>query len=172
MIHPFGETRPTLGRDVLVAPGAHVIGDVVLGDQASVWFNTVVRGDVYYVRIGERTNLQDGTVVHVTTGKHATVVGADVTVGHRVLLHGCTIGHHALIGMGAIVMDRVEVGEYSIIGAGSLVTEGTVIPPGTLALGAPAKPRRDITDAERALLEALAGRYVQLAARYLAQSAG
>lgn len=167
MIRPFGSKTPSIGRNVLIAPGAHVIGDVVIGDEASIWFNTVVRGDVYYIRIGERTNLQDSTVVHVTTGRHATVVENDVTVGHRALLHGCTVRHHAMIGMGAVVMDRAVVGAYSIVGAGSVVTEGAVIPPGTLVLGVPAKPRREITDEERAGLESAAAKYVRLAAAYL-----
>jgi len=160
-------TVPTLGKRVYVAPGAYVIGDVELADDVSIWFNTVVRGDVHYIRIGERTNIQDLSIVHVTSGKNATIIENDVTAGHRVLLHGCTVRHHSLIGMGAVVMDRAVVGEYSIVGAGSLVTEGTIIPPGTLALGSPAKPRRDITDDERQMIERLAPHYVMLAARYL-----
>ena len=167
MIHRYEDAIPTLGARVFMAPGAHVIGDVELADDVSIWFNTVVRGDVHYIRIGERTNIQDNSVIHVTSGVNPTIIGHDVTAGHRVLLHGCTIEHHVLIGMGAIVMDRAVVGAYSIVGAGSLVTEGTIIPPGTLALGSPAKPRRDITDKERQLIERLAPKYVGLAGKYL-----
>ncbi len=169
MIHRFGETAPTLGERVFIAPGAHVIGDVELGDDVSVWFNTVIRGDVFHVRIGARTNVQDGSVIHVTTGRNATIVEADVTIGHRVVLHGCTVRHHALIGMGAVIMDRADSGDYALVAAGSLVPEGMVVPSGTLAMGVPAKVRRDITAEERALLEHSAGRYVALAGRYREQ---
>ena len=170
MIHRFGEHTPRLAPDVFIAPGAHVIGDVEIGAGSSIWFNTVVRGDVYYVRIGRRTNVQDLSLVHVTTGKHATLIGDDVTIGHRALIHGCTIEDRCLIGMGAILMDRVVVGEGSIVAAGALVTEGTVIPPRTLVLGAPAKPRRELSDAELAGLEMAARNYAALAATYRAEA--
>lgn len=166
MIHPFEGTTPKLAPDTYVAPGAQVIGDVEIGAGSSVWFNSVIRGDVYHVRIGQRTNIQDLSMIHVTTGRHATILGDNVTVGHRVTLHGCNIANNCLVGIGAIVMDRVEVGEYCLIGAGSLVTEGTVIPSGTLALGAPAKVRRDLRADERALIDKLAQRYQVLAERY------
>ena len=166
MIEPFEGKTPKLAPGVFVAPGAMVIGDVEIGSGSSIWFNTVVRGDVYYVRIGERCNIQDLSLVHVTRGRHETVLENDVTVGHRVVLHGCHIGHHCLVGMGAIVMDQAVVGEYSIIGAGSLVTEGTVIPAGTLAVGSPARVTRELTDAERSFLEKSSEKYQSLAARY------
>ena len=158
--------RPTIGDRVFVAPGAHVIGDVHVGDDTSVWFNAVVRGDVFHIRIGARTNVQDNTVIHVTTGRHPAIIGNDVTIGHRVLLHGCTVEDGCLIGMGAIVMDRAHVGAGSLVGAGALVTEGTEIPPGVLVLGAPARVKRPLTDEEREHLATAPGHYAALAARY------
>ena len=157
---------PTIAEDSFIAPNAYVIGDVHLGPETSVWFGTVIRGDVYYVRIGARTNLQDNTVVHVTTGKNATLVGNDVTVGHSAILHGCTIEDGALIGMGAIVMDRAVIGAGALVAAGALVSEGTQIPAGTLAVGAPARVKRALTDAESAQLVASPPHYVRLAAEY------
>lgn len=132
-----------------VAPNATIIGDVELGDDASVWFSTVIRGDVFPIRIGARTNIQDGSVVHVTGGKASTSVGDDVTVGHMVLLHGCTIGHRCLIGMGSIVLDQAEVGDDCVVAAGSLVAPGARIPPGSLVMGRPAKVVRPVTEADR-----------------------
>jgi carbonic anhydrase/acetyltransferase-like protein (isoleucine patch superfamily) len=170
MIHRFGDHAPRLAPDVFIAPGAHVIGDVEIGAGSSIWFNTVVRGDVFHVRIGQRTNVQDLSLIHVTTGKHATLIGDEVTIGHRALIHGCTIENRCLIGMGAILMDRVVIGEESIVAAGAVVTEGTVIPPGTLALGFPAKPRRELSDAERAHLGTAARKYAALAATYRAET--
>lgn len=158
--------RPRLGADVFVAPSAVLIGDVEVGAESSIWFGTVLRGDVFHIRIGCRTNIQDNSVVHVTTGRHATLVGDDVTVGHRVILHGCTVEDGALIGMGAIVMDRAVVGVGAMVGAGALVTEGTVIPPGHLALGSPARVKRRLTDGERNGLVEAARQYVSLSARY------
>lgn len=166
MIQPFEGKTPIIASDVFVAPGAVVIGDVEIGAGSSIWFNSIVRGDVYYIRIGERCNIQDLSMVHVTGGRHETILGNDVTVGHRVVLHGCHVADHCLIGMGAVVMDRAVIGEYSMIGAGALVTEGTVIPPGTLAVGFPARVKRELTEAERAHLERSSQRYQRLAARY------
>lgn len=165
-IHSFRGLFPTLGRDVFVADTARVIGDVHLGDETSLWFGTVVRGDVFHIRIGRRVNLQDLTVVHVTTGRHATLIEDDVSVGHRAIVHGATIRRGALIGMGAIVMDGAEVGEEAMVGAGALVTPGTVIPARTLALGAPAKPVRALGPEEIARLGETARGYVELAAIY------
>lgn len=162
---------PTIAQDCFIAPNAYVIGDVHLGPETSIWFGTVVRGDVYYVRIGARTNVQDNTVVHVTTGKNATLIGDDVTIGHGVILHGCTIGDRALVGMGAIVMDRAVIGAGALVAAGSLVSEGTQIPPGTLALGSPARVKRDLTDEERTHLAWSPPHYARLAADYLADLA-
>lgn len=157
---------PRCHPDVFVAPGGLVIGDVEIGEGSSVWFNAVVRGDVFPIRIGRRVNIQDLSMVHVTGGRWATRIDDDVTVGHRVVLHGCTIEHHCLIGMGAVVMDDVHIGPWCIIGAGALVTPGTRIPEGSLAVGSPARVRRPLTDAERMELEASAERYRKLASQY------
>ncbi len=146
-----------------------MIGDVHLGAQSSVWFGTVIRADVFHIRIGARTNLQDNSVVHVTTDRHPTIVGNDVTVGHRAILHGCTIEDGALIGMGAIIMDRAVVGAGALIAAGSIVTEGTVIPPGVLAMGTPARPKRALTEEERKYMAWSVPHYCEVAAQYAAQ---
>lgn len=163
----YAQTTPTLGGGVFVADTARVIGDVHIGEDSSVWFGAVVRGDVHHIRIGRRVNLQDHTVVHVTSGQYPTLVADDVTVGHRVVLHGCTIGRGALVGMGAIVMDQAVVGEEAMVGAGALVTPGTVIPPRTLAVGSPARVKRPLTPDELTMLRASADHYVRLAAQYL-----
>ena len=167
MIAPFENKSPELGAEVFVAEGAHVIGDVHIGKGSSVWFNTVIRGDVHFIRIGERTNIQDNSVVHVTGGTHPTLIGDEVTAGHRVILHGCIVEDRALIGMGAVVMDGAVVGRESIIGAGSVVTPGTKIPSGVLALGSPCKVVRPLKDEERQFLEGSAAHYCGLAKKYL-----
>lgn len=165
-ILPYDGKLPKLGANVFVAPGASVIGDVEIGDDSSVWFGTVIRGDVFHIRIGARSNVQDNSVIHVTTGKHATIVGDDVTIGHRVILHGCTVHDGALIGMGATVMDRAVVEAGALVAAGSLVTEGMVVPAGMVAMGAPARIKRAVTDAEREYLAYAGPHYVDIARRY------
>ncbi len=132
-----------------VAPNATVIGDVELGDDASVWFACVLRGDVFPIRIGRRTNVQDGTVIHVTGGSFATRVGDDVTVGHLALLHGCTVGDGVLVGMGSVVLDGAVLEDGSMLGAGSLLAPGARVPAGKLAMGRPARVVRDLTDEDR-----------------------
>ena len=166
---PFGAKMPRLAEDVFVAPGAHVIGDVEMGAQGSVWFGTQVRGDVHHIRIGDRVNLQDNSVVHVTTDTNPTIVGNDVTVGHRAILHGCTVQDGALIGMGAIVMDRAVVGAGALVAAGALVVEGTEIPPGMLAMGSPARVTRALKAEERAYIAYSAKHYVNIAIQYVSQ---
>jgi carbonic anhydrase/acetyltransferase-like protein (isoleucine patch superfamily) len=166
IIAPYAGRAPRLHASVFVAENAVVVGDVEVGEGSSIWFGTVVRGDVNHVRIGARTNLQDLTVVHVTSATHPTVIGDDVTVGHRAVLHGCTIRDRCLVGIGAIVMDGAVVGHDAMVGAGALVAPGTVVPPGTLVLGSPAKPRRELTPEERAFLRTSAERYAGYAARY------
>ena len=151
---------PQIGRDVFIADGARVIGDVRVGDGSSIWFNTTLRGDVMPIEIGKEVNIQDGSVVHGTYGKFGTTLHDRVTIGHLVMLHGCEIGRCTLVGMGSIVMDGVKVGEHCLIGAGSLVTEGTVIPPRSLVVGRPAKVKRALTDAEVVLLEKSADNYL------------
>lgn len=166
MITAFAEHSPKLASGVFVADSALVLGEVSLGADASVWYGAVVRGDVNRIGIGARTNIQDLSLVHVTTAKHETHLGADVTVGHRVVLHGCTIADRVLVGMGAIVMDGVTVGEDCIIGAGALLPPNVSVPPGMLVLGAPAKVVRAVSAAERLEILASAERYVALAARH------
>jgi carbonic anhydrase/acetyltransferase-like protein (isoleucine patch superfamily) len=160
---------PRIDPTAYVQASAQVIGDVHLGAESSVWFNSVLRGDVFHIRIGARTSIQDNSTVHVTSGRHPTLVGDDVTVGHNVVLHGCTVGDRCLIGIGAIVLDRCVIGDECMVGAASLVVPGTVIPPGHLALGSPAKVVRPLTDAERAHILQSARNYVTNAARYKAQ---
>lgn len=162
-VYPYGDVWPRIAEDVFIAPHATVAGDVELGPGSSVWFGTVIRGDVFPIRIGARTNVQDNSVIHVTTDRHATIIGDEVTIGHRAILHGCTVESRCLIGMGAIVMDRAVIGEGSIVGAGALVTEGTIVPPGSLVLGAPARVKRPLTEDERAQLASSAAHYVEIA---------
>lgn len=166
IIQPYGGRAPRLHPTVYVAPDGVIVGDVEIGEGASIWFGTVVRGDVNHVRIGARTNLQDHTVVHVTSNTNPTIIGDEVTIGHRVVLHGCTVERRALVGIGAIVLDGAVVGEESMVGAGALVPPGFVVPPRTLVLGAPAKVRRPLTPDEIAHLARSAERYAGYAARY------
>jgi len=168
ILRAYGEHQPRLGEGVFAAESAAIIGDVIIGAETSIWYGTVLRGDVYPIRIGAQCSIQDNSVVHVTGGKHGTVVGDRVTVGHRALLHGCTVGDECLIGMGAIVMDAAEVGSHCIVGAGSLVSPGTVIPPGHLALGAPARVVRPLRSGEIDYIRESARHYVDLAASYIA----
>jgi carbonic anhydrase/acetyltransferase-like protein (isoleucine patch superfamily) len=172
MIRALGDLRPRLGRGVFLAETCAVIGDVELGDEASVWYAAVVRGDVMAIRIGARTNLQDGAIVHVTSGRFGTVIGSDCTIGHGAIIHACTIEDHCLIGMGATVLDGSVIGRGSLVGAGALVTPGTIIPPGSLVIGSPARVKRPVNDRERAQIEDGAAHYVELARRYLAGGAG
>lgn len=156
----LGKT-PKLGEGTLVADGARVIGDVEIGDNSTIWFNAVLRGDVGPIRIGSETNIQDGTVVHGTFKKHFAVIGNRVTIGHLCMLHGCTIGDRCLIGMGAILMDNVKIGSRNIVGAGSLVTENADFSDeGWLILGRPAKQVRKLTPEELAFLDKSADNYL------------
>ncbi len=168
IIRPYKGVAPRIGAGVFLAETAAVIGDVVVGDRTSIWYGTVLRGDVFHIRIGAECSIQDNTVVHVTSGKHATTIGDRVTVGHSAVLHGCTIADHCLIGMGAIILDRARIGRRCIVGAGALVTPGSDIPEGQLVLGSPAKSKRPLTDEELAWIESSADHYVALAAAYLA----
>lgn len=152
--------EPTLADDVFVAEGAKIIGEVHIGKKSSVWFNTTLRGDVMPIHIGSETNIQDGSVLHGTFGKHSCVVGDRVTIGHTVILHGCTVGNKCLIGMGSIIMDGVQIGDQSIVGAGSLVTEGKIFPPRSLIMGRPAKFVRVLTEAEILFLDQSADNYL------------
>ena len=156
---PCRGKTPSIDKDVFVADGAKIVGEVIIGEGSSIWFNAVLRGDVAPIRIGQKTNIQDNAVVHGTWNKAAAVIGDGVTVGHSAILHGCTIGDNCLIGMGAIIMDLASIGANSIVGAGSLVTEGSVFPPGSLVLGRPAKALRPLTTEELAFLPKSAANY-------------
>ena len=162
MIKPFNSIEPKIHESVFIAEDAVIIGDVVIGEDASIWYGCVVRGDVSYIRIGARTNIQDMTMIHVSSNFGPTIVEEEVTVGHRVTLHGCHVERGCLIGMSATVMDEARIGEQSIIGAGSLVSPGTIIPPRVLAIGSPARVKRDLTDAEIAYLDKSWRNYVEL----------
>jgi len=167
MLRAFKHIAPKVDASAYIDESAQVIGDVEIGKNSSVWFNAVVRGDVYYIRIGENTNIQDASVLHVTRDRHATLVGDYVTVGHGVILHGCTIDAHCLIGMGAIILDRVKVGQGSIVGAGALVTQGLEIPPGSLVIGSPAKVARPLTPEEIKGIDHYAENYLMYKENYL-----
>ena len=171
-LRPFQQSSPRLGARVFVAENATVIGDVEIGDDASVWFNAVIRGDVGRIRIGARTNIQDNCTLHVTTGTHAVSIGDDVTMGHGVIAHGCTIERGALIGMGSRVLDGAVVGQQALVGAGALVGEGMRVPPRMLVLGVPARVKRELTADEVARLEASWKHYVELKNVYLKDEGG
>lgn len=167
LVLPYLEFVPMIGEEVFIAPTASVIGRTALGDRASVWFGSVLRGDIAEVRVGEGTNIQDLSVLHVGTGEPC-IVGKNVVVGHRAILHGCTVEDNCLIGMGAIVLNRAVIGEGSVIGAGALVPEGMAIPPGSLVLGMPGKVVRSLSEEERQNYTAFAPKYVGVAQNYRA----
>jgi len=154
-------------ESAFVDESAQVIGDVHIGAESSVWMNVVIRGDVHSIRVGRRSNVQDGTVVHAMTGTHPTVIGNSVTIGHGALVHGCTIDDQVLIGMGAIVLNGAHVGTQSIVAAGTLITEGTKVPPRSLVMGSPGKVKRLLTQAEIADIQVYADRYVTYRLDYL-----
>jgi carbonic anhydrase/acetyltransferase-like protein (isoleucine patch superfamily) len=159
--------HPKIDPTVFVAPNATIIGDVEIGANSSVWFNSVIRGDVFYIRIGENTNIQDGSIIHVTTDTYATIIGNSVIMGHGVVAHGCTIKDSALIGMGAILLDDCEIGEQALVAAGSLITMGMKVPPRTLVAGSPAKVKRELTPEELMRIEENWRHYVDLKNDYL-----
>jgi carbonic anhydrase/acetyltransferase-like protein (isoleucine patch superfamily) len=174
VILPHHGKWPEIHETAFVAPSADLVGEVVIGERSSVWFQVVVRGDVNSIRIGNRTNIQDHSMLHVTRPKQADengkgaplVIGDDVTVGHRVMLHGCTIGNRVLVGMGAIIMDGAIVGDDCIVGAGALITQGMMVPNGSLVMGAPAKVARPLKPNELAFLPKSAANYVRDAGEY------
>jgi len=171
MLLPFNGKLPSVDPSAFIADNAIVIGDVEIGEGASVWFGSLIRGDVNYIRIGDRTNLQDGTIIHVSSKTHPTVLENDITVGHRVTLHGCYVETGSLIGIGAILLDGVRIGRNSLVAAGSLLTPGTIIPPRSMVMGSPAKVKRPLTDDEVAGIEKNVAGYVELAAAYRSQHA-
>ena len=160
MLRPFRSILPKVHPTAYIDQSAQVIGDVEIGEDSSVWMNVVIRGDVNTIRIGDRTNIQDGTVVHVMRGTHPTSIGDEVTVGHAAILHGCTIHDRVLVGMGAIVLNGAEIAEDSIVAAGTLVPEGKKFPARSLLMGQPAALRRQLTDQEVASIRDYAERYV------------
>ena len=166
MIRPFNGIEPKIHESAYVTDDAIIVGDVEIGEDSSVWFGAVLRGDVNYIRIGARTNIQDQTIIHVSSKGLATIVEDEVTVGHRVTLHACHVERGCLIGIGAILMDGVKVGAESLVGAGSLLTPGTQIPPRSLVIGSPARIKRELTGDELASLEKSWRNYVELKARY------
>jgi gamma-carbonic anhydrase len=151
---------PLISKDVFIADGAKIISDVTIGENSSVWYNTTLRGDVMPIVIGSETNIQDGSTLHGTFGKHACIVGDRVTIGHNVILHGCKIGNSTLIGMGSIVMDGAVVPDHCVVGAGSLVTEGKIFEPYSLIVGRPAVFKRRLNDDEIKFLEQSADNYI------------
>lgn len=157
-LYELSGRQPSIARDAWVAPSADVIGDVRLASLASVWFGAVIRADNTPILIGARTNVQDGAVLHSDPGAPCTL-GEDVTVGHKAILHGCTIGDRVLVGMGAIILNRAVIGEDCLVGAGALITEGKAFPPGYLIVGSPAKAIRPLDDAQKAMLKASAALY-------------
>ena len=171
IIRSYRGKSPRLGQSIFVAGNATIVGDVEIGNDCSIWFGTVVRGDVNFIRIGSRTNIQDNTVIHVTGDLHPTVIGEEVTIGHGAIVHGCTISRGALIGMGSRVLDGAVIGENALIGAGALVSEGTKIPARTLAVGVPARVKRDLSDEEVAELERAWRHYVEVKDEYLKDEA-
>jgi carbonic anhydrase/acetyltransferase-like protein (isoleucine patch superfamily) len=158
---------PKIGKNVFIAENAIIIGDVEIGDDCSIWYNVVIRGDVNYIRIGDRTNIQDGTIIHVTHDTHPTIIGKEVTVGHNVMLHGCVIEDRCLIGMSSTIMDGAVVGKESIVGAGALVTPNKKIEPRSLWTGAPAKFKRNLTEDEIKWLEKSYKNYIKYKNEYL-----
>lgn len=166
MIRTFNGIEPKIHETAYVSDGCFIIGDVEIGEDASVWYGSVLRGDVNYIRIGARTNIQDQTIIHVSSKGLATIVDEEVTVGHRVTLHACHVDRGCLIGIGAILMDGVRVGAQSLVGAGSLLTPGTQIPPRSLVIGAPARIKRELTDEELASLDQSWQNYVELKNQY------
>jgi len=173
MIHKFKNIVPKLGKNTWVAPSSDIVGDVSCGEDCSIWFGSVVRGDVHYIQIGDRVNIQDLSMIHVTHYKkvdksdgNPTIIGDDVTIGHRVMLHGCTIENACLIGMSATILDGAVIGKESIVGAGALVTKNKKFPPRSLIVGSPAKVIRELNDEEVKELYASAKRYVEFKKDY------
>jgi len=157
---PFQGATPRLHPTVFIADGAQVVGNVEIGEESSVWYNTVLRGDVNTITIGARTNIQDLSVVHVEKGTHPTRIGDDVTVGHHVVIHGCTIGNRVLVGIGAILLNGVVIEDDAFIAAGALLIPGTRVASGSMVMGSPAKVKRTLTDEEQAGLLTSAAGYV------------
>ncbi len=167
MICRYKDFIPNISDNAFVAPNATVIGDVVIEDDASIWFGAVLRGDIDKIRIGKNTSIQDNTVIHITGGKYPTIIGDNVIVGHGCILHGCTIKDNALIGMGAVVMDDVEIGKNSIVAAGAVVVPHTKIPDNSVVAGVPARVIREVKEGDLKEMERILGNYSRVAKNYL-----
>ena len=167
MIMSYKGVYPKIHESAFIEESAKIIGDVEIGENSSVWFNAVVRGDVHYIRIGARTNVQDNCTLHVTKDIFPLILGSDITVGHNVILHGCVVKDRCLIGMGSIILDNAEIGEDSIIGAGALVTEGMKVPSGSLVLGIPGKVVRSLKPEEIARIKKSANNYIEYSKNYV-----
>jgi carbonic anhydrase/acetyltransferase-like protein (isoleucine patch superfamily) len=166
MLHPFNGVMPRLHPSVYAVASAEIIGDVEIGRDSSVWFHAVIRGDVNFVRIGERTNIQDGAVLHVRHRTYPLRIGSDVTLGHGVLAHACTIHDHCLIGMGAILLDNAVINPYTLVAAGAVVRNDAVFPEGVLVAGVPARIIRELSADERAMIDESAGNYLRYVQSY------
>ena len=166
MIRKFRDIEPRIHPTAFIADNAAIIGDVEIGEESSVWFGSIVRGDVNYIRIGARTNIQDATVIHVTSKTYPTILEDEITVGHRVTLHGCYVERGCLIGIGAILLDGVRIGENSLVAAGSLLTPGTQIPPRSLVMGSPGRVKRALNNDEIQNLARSSQNYVELSKVY------
>ncbi len=166
MIKSFQDKHPQIPHSCYISESVDILGDVVLGEEVNIWFGTVIRGDMNFIRIGSRTNIQDNATIHVTTGTAPTVIGSEVTVGHNAIIHGCTIEDRCLIGMGSIILDNAVIGEGSIIGAGALIPPGHVVPPRSLYVGLPAKRIREVTQAEYDDIVERAQHYINFAGKY------
>jgi carbonic anhydrase/acetyltransferase-like protein (isoleucine patch superfamily) len=167
-IIPYKNRIPKLHESVFVADGAKIIGDVEIGEHSGIWFNVVIRGDVNFIHIGLRTNIQDNSVLHVTSATAPLNIGSDITIGHGAILHGCTIEDFCLIGMGAIVMDRAHIRRHSMVAAGAIVLEGFEVPEGMLVAGIPARVKRALTEEERQFIRQSAVNYVGYVQAYKA----
>lgn len=164
VILPVNGISPQMGDDCYIAPNATIVGDVVMGEQCSIWFNAVLRGDVNSIRMGNRVNVQDGAVIHCTYQKTQTIIGNNVSIGHNAIVHGCVIEDNVLVGMGSIVMDNARIGSNSIIAAGAVVLENTVVEPGSIYAGVPAKKVKDIS------AELISGEINRIAQNYVKYS--
>jgi carbonic anhydrase/acetyltransferase-like protein (isoleucine patch superfamily) len=169
VLRPYRGTFPRVHPTAFVDASAQVVGDVEIGEESSVWMCAVIRGDVHWIKVGKRTSIQDGTIVHAMTGTHPTSIGDSVTIGHAAVIHGCTVEDHCLIGMGAILLNGSHIGAGSIVAAGALLVEGQTVPPRSLVTGSPGKVKRLLTQAEVADIQKYADRYVGYRLDYMEQ---
>ena len=167
MIYDFNGKSPDIDKTSYISPSVDVIGDVSIGKDSSIWFGSVLRGDMHYIKIGSRTNIQDNSIIHVTTDLYPTIIGDEVTIGHNVIVHGCQIEDRCLIGMGSIIMDGVVIGSGSLIGAGALISPGTNIPPNSLVVGLPGKIVRSTTSKEQNEIIERAQHYIDFSKKYI-----